>query len=391
MRISVFFIWLVAIAVIAISAFLYSQIPKSTCQLFAIQTRSFIEGRLDIPYHADVVSANSKYYWPQGPFPSIILIPFQLVFGKQFDQTLMQPILVLILSTILFKLAKNKGFNKKDSLILTFAFLFASVVIGIIVEPCYSFFAHVVTMTLLSAFLLEYEKKRRWFIIGILGGAILATRPTGGIIIPPIGLTLLFTQSTKGRFLKLSYFLTPIFLSVFLLLWFNFIRFQNFFNNGYLTNDVGDYLESLRKIGTFSPLHIASNLYYYFLISAQPIIQYSTHIIFPYFTYSPVGLSFFIVSPFFLYSLKTLKILNTQLKIYWASILITLVTLLSYYNPGWVQFGPRLTSDFMPILYLLTLYSFNIKKLTRKQILLIIVSSLLNSYLLLTGFYLFKK
>lgn len=377
--------------VIGVASFIYFQIPKSNCQMFSAQAQSFISGRLDIPFHADVVSANGKYYWPQGPFPSLILIPFQLVFGGRFNQALMQPILILLLSVIFFKLAKIKGFSNFNSFILTYAFLFASIVYGIIVEPCYSFFAHVVTMTLISLFLLEHEGKKRWFILGIVGGAILATRPTGSIIILLVGLALLFSKSTKEKYLQFCYYSIPIFLSIVSLLLFNFIRFQDFFNNGYLTNEVGDYLDSLRKFGVFNPVHFISNFYYYFLISVQPVIQNSTHLKFPYFTYNPVGLSFFIVSPFFLHSLNTLKFLNTKLKIYWASILITLAILLFYYNPGWVQFGPRLTSDFMPILYLLTLYSFKVKDLNRKEISIIILSSLLNSYLLLTGLYLFKR
>lgn len=377
--------------VIGVASFIYLQIPKSNCQMFSIQAQSFISGRLDIPFHVDVVNASGKYYWPQGPFPSLILIPFQLVFGERFNQTLMQPILILLLSIILFKLARIKGFNNFNSFLLTYAFLFASIVYGIIVEPCYSFFAHVVTMILLSLLLLEYEGKKRWFILGIVGGAILATRPTGSSIILLVGLVLLFSKSTKEKYLQFSYYSTPIFLSIVLLFLFNFIRFQDFFNNGYLTNEVGDYLDSLRKFGVFNPVHFISNFYYYFLISVQPVIQNSTHLKFPYFTYNPVGLSFFIVSPFFLHSLKTLKFLNTKLKIYWASILITLAILLFYYNPGWVQFGPRLTSDFMPILYLLTLYSFKVKYLSRKETSIIILSSLLNSYLLLAGFYLFKR
>lgn len=385
------FSWLAIILVIGVASFIYLQIPKSNCQMFAVQSNSFIKGHLDIPLHADVTLANGKYYWPQGPFPSLILIPFQLVLGGQFDQSVMQPLLILLLSVVLFKLAKNKGFNNLNCLFLTYAFLFASLVIGIITEPCYSFFAHLITMVLLSIFLLEYETQKRWVVLGLVGGAILATRPTGSIMILLAGLVLLFSKTTKEKFLQLSYFLIPIFLSLISLFLFNFIRFQDFFYIGYLTNDVGDYLDSLRKFGVFNPAHFISNFYYYFLISVQPIIQNSTHLKFPYLTYNPVGLSFFIVSPFFLHSLKTLKFLSTQLKIYWASILITLTILLFYYNPGWVQFGPRLTSDFMPILYLLTLYSFKIKDLSRKEISIIILSSLLNSYLLLTGFYLFKR
>lgn len=384
--------WLAITLVISVAVFIYLQIPKSNCQMFSIQAQSFIKGHLDIPFHADVTLANGKYYWPQGPFPSLILIPFQLILGPQFDQTLMQPILVLILSALLFKLARNKGFNIKDSLILTYAFLFASVVIGIITEPCYSFFAHVVTMTLLSTLLLEYEGRKRWLVLGITEAVLIATRPTAGIIILPILVSLLFSKVTvREKLSTLSYFFAPVIFSIISLLWFNYARFQNVLNNGYVDNSVGEYLNSLRVLGVFSPIHFISNFYYYFLISIQPVVKYSTNLTFPFFTYNPVGLSFFIVAPFFLYSIKTLKYANNKLMIYWTGILITLLILLCYYNPGWVQYGPRFTSDFMPILYVLTLYSLKNKQLNQKEVLIIISSSLVNSYLLLTGFYLFKR
>lgn len=391
MRLSLLFI-LSAALVISTSLFIYIQIPKANCQMFSIQAQRFIHGHFDMPFHPDVVTFNGKYYWPQGPFPSLILIPFQLIFGTQFNQSIMQPLLVLVLSIALFKLARNKGFSHRDAGFLTYAFLFASVIIGIITEPCYSFFAHIITVTLLSLFLLEYEGRRRWIFLGMLGGAILATRPTAGIVTLLLAFLLFFSKlSYKEKLSRLTAFCIPIIFSIILLLWFNFIRFHNIFNNGYSSNNVGDYLESLRSLGVFSPSHIISNFYYYFLISVQPIIKYSTHLTFPYFTYNPVGLSFLVISPFFLLSLKTIKSCSNQIRIYWISIVLTLLILLSYYNPGWVQFGPRFTSDFMPILYLLTLYSFKTKRLVSKEVILVILSSLINSYLLLTGFNLFKR
>ncbi len=385
------FLKIFILSIVILSAtFIYLHIPAKTCQLFSIQAQSFVSGRLDIPQNLDAVYINGKYYWPQGPFPSLILIPFQLIFSPNFNQIIMQPFLVIILAILLYRLARLKKFLPKSALLLTYVFLFGSQIIGIITEPCYSFFAHVITLVLLTAILLEFESNKRPVILGLLLSAILSTRPTAGFVFIPI-IYHFYKNSGKDRTINIASFMSPIVTTILLLLWFNQIRFQNPLDNGYAINNIGNYLDVLRKEGIFSIGHIPSNFYYYFLISIQPIIARSTNLVFPFFTYNSVGLSLFIVAPFFLYSLKSLSNKNITIKLYWFAILITLLLLLSYYSPGWVQFGPRFLSDIMPILYLLLLNSFNSSKLSTKHQIIILLSSLINIYLLLTGFFLFKK
>lgn len=386
-----FFKYLIFTTVIISSILIYIHLPGSTCQQFSIQAQSFINGKLDIPKSIDTVYKTGKYYWPQGPFSSIILIPFQLVFGPSFNQSVMQPFLVIILIILLYKLARLKKFQTGSALLLTFAFLFSSQTAGVITESCYSFFAHVVTMVLLTALLLEFESKKRPLILGVLISTIILTRPSAAVILLPIIYFLFSEKHASTKLLHLLFFTVPLAISIIFLLWFNQARFQNPLDNGYSSNDVGSYLNELRSEGVFSLKHIPSNFYYYFLISVQPIIKESTNLVFPFFTYNPLGLSFFIVSPFFLYAFKSLWSKNTLIKLYWLVTLVTLIILLSYYTTGWVQFGPRFLSDIMPILYLLLLNSLNPPKLSIKHQVIILLSSLINTYLLLTGFFIFKK
>lgn len=386
MKLFSIFIWLSVVIVMTASAFIYWQVPKFACQMFSLQAQSFILGRLDIPQSVDAVYKNGKYYWPQGPFPSVILIPFQIIFGSNFNQSIMQPFLVIILAMLLYYLARLKKFQSKSALLLTFVFLFGSPVIGIIVKPCYSLFAHVITMILLTALLLEFESRKRPLILGLLLSAIITTRLSAVFIFIPIIYYYLFSKNqVKYKLTTLILFIIPIIVSTISLLWFNQLRFQNPFDSGYTTNNIGEYSTGLRNMGVINIQHIPSNFYYYFLISVQPVINKSTHLVFPFITFSPVGLSFFIVAPFFLYAFKSLQYKNTLIRLYWIVISITLIILLSYFSPGWVQFGPRFLSDLMPILYLLLLDSLNTPKLTEKQNLFIISSSLLNIYLLMTG------
>ncbi len=360
---------------------------------FSDQTQSFLTGKvnvtpLDFDRH-DYVILHGKYYWHQGPFPSILLVPFQILSGPSFKQGSMQLILIIILSLTIFRLAKLKNFNNLDSFYLTIVFLLGSPVAGLIVDPKSWFFSQIVAVTVLSLLMLELESFKKWWLIGILAGVLITTRFTSGFII--FALVFLLYKEKSMRHEKLVNYISlllPIFISGLGLAWFNNIRFGDALNNGYLTNDVGGYLSPLRELGFFNLQHIPTNFYYYFFASVEPITSnISVHLRFPFIKYSYWGMSFLLVAPFFLYSLKSLRRSSTYLQSLWVIVAVTLFTLLIYFAPGWVQFGPRYTVDFMPILFLITLYSLAPPKLTALQKVLITVSCLFNIYLLSTPYF----
>ena len=206
---------------------------------FSDQTQSFLHGRLDanpldFDKH-DYVIKDGKYYWPEGPFPSVLLLPFQFLFGSNFQQGIMQLILIVILLLSLFKLARIKEFNFPDSLYLTAAFLMGSPVVGLIVDPKSWFFAQVVTVTTLTLLLLELETKRRLLLIGILEAALIATRPTSGFIILALVVLLYIKKEPLQRKInRVIPFLIPLFINLVALMWFNYARFGNLVDNGYL-------------------------------------------------------------------------------------------------------------------------------------------------------------
>lgn len=357
-------------------------------QHFSDQAQSLIKGRLDVdPLYFDkhdYVISDEKYYWHQGPFPAILLIPFQILFGNNLSQGITQLVLITISGIFLFKLARLKKFDILDSFYLTTAFLLGSVVIGLILDPKSWFFSQVVAITTLNLLIFELESFRRWWLIGLLEAALLATRFTSGFII----FALIFLLYKEKRLVNFFLFFLPIIITILLLIWFNYARFGNPLENGYLTNDVGGYMSPLRDLGFFSLQHFPTNFYYYFLASVEPVISnISVHLEFPFIKYSGWGLSVLLVAPFFLYSLKSFKKASSYLISLWTVVAITLFTLLIYFAPGWVQFGPRYTADFMPILYLLTLYGLKPLKLSFSQKLIILISCLLNIYLLATPIF----
>lgn len=378
----------ILIGITIISILLFASNFNTPWKHFSDQSQSFLEGRLDlVPLtfdKHDYVIKDGKYYWHQGPFPSILLIPFQLLSDMKSNQGIAQLLLIIVLCISSFKLARLKKFNTLDSLYLVIVFLLGSTVVGLIVDPKSWFFSQVTAVTILSILILELESSRRWWLIGVLEAILITTRFTSGFII----FTLIFLlykekSSLRKKLARLFLFSLPIIVSGSLLVWFNYARFGNPLNNGYFTNDVGGYMNPLRNLGFFSLQHLPTNFYYYFLASVEPVTSnISIHLKFPFIKYGGWGLSLFLVAPFFLYSLKSLKKSSSYLRSLWIIVAITLFTLLIYFAPGWVQFGPRYTADFMPILYLLTLYGLTPPKLTNFQKILIILSCLFNTYLL---------
>lgn len=367
---------------LAIAILIFLQNIRTPWLHFSYQTESFLTGRLDVDPLSfdkhDYIIKDSKFYWHQGPFPSILLLPFQSFFGIELSQGITQLSLVIILCIILFKLAILKGFNFLDSFYLMTVFLLGSTIAGLIVDPKSWFFSQIVAVTLLILLILELENTRRWWLIGVLEAMLIATRFTSGFII----FALLFLIYKEKKLLNIFLFLLPVLTTLLLLVWFNYARFGNPLDTGYLTNDVGGYLSPLRDLGFFSIQHLPTNFYYYFLASVEPISSsIGVHLEFPFIKYNGWGLSLLLVAPFFLYSLKSLRQSSAYLKSLWAVVAITLFTLLIYFAPGWVQFGPRYTADFLPILYLLLLYGLK-PKLTIFQITLITASCLFNIYLL---------
>lgn len=374
--------------VVIIAIFVFTSNFNTPWKHFSDQTQSFLKGRLDVDPLSfdkhDYVIQDGKYYWPQGPFPSVLLIPFQLFFGTKLNQGTAQLLLISILCISLFKLARLKKFNILDSLYLVIVFLLGSTLVGLIIDPKSWFFSQVTTVTTLSLLILELESSRRWWLIGVLESILIATRFTSGFIIFAL-IFLLYKEKRdlRRKLMNLFFLSLPIFVSGLLLVWFNYARFGNLFNNGYFTNDVGGYLSPLRDMGFFSLQHFPTNFHYYFLASVNPITSnIGVHLKFPFIKYNSWGLSLFLVAPFFLYSLRSLKKSSSYLRSLWIVVVITLFTLLIYYAPGWVQFGPRYTADFMPILYLLILNSLTPPKLTNFQKIVIVFSCLFNIYLL---------
>ncbi len=375
----------VIIGIFIISIFLFCRDFNSKAQQFTWQTQGFLHGRVDVaaPHATDMAIHNGQYYWPQGPFPSIILMPFVLALGDSAKQGHAQAILILVFIVQMYNKIIAMRFSSEDSMYFLATFLFGTVYFGLMIQPSSWNFSQIISVLFLFQLLFEWQSTRRPLILGIYFSTLLATRPTASLF----GVYILFafvSQLRAGRsgLRPVLLYVTPVFITLSLLLVFNAIRFDSALNNGYLTNLVAPQAHVLREIGLFHIKHIPMNIYWYFIAGLKAVTDGSAHLIFPYIRYNEWGLSVAIISPFFYWMFRSLCDPDTESRALWITLCATVCILMTYYSTGWMSFGPRYIADALPIAFILLLRSFKKESLSAFHKNSIVLSAAFNAYII---------
>jgi hypothetical protein len=372
-----------------------SNVYVGSNQQFTILANAFLDQRTYIlqseAYPQDMVSIGNKYYWPLPPLPAILMTPTVLL-GRIFSfypyQFYLHIILVFATFFLAFKLSKLKNFTTTNSLFLAFAFCFSSSYLGIAFNSMSWYLSHSITVFLALLSLYEFYTKKRFALIGILLALILATRTTGALITIFYILTLTIDKSMsfKDKIVNLAKLLIPVGLSALCLGYYNLIRFNNFTDTGYMSAMLLDpHSENIRaQYGLFNVQNIPTNLYWYFLKGLDPIYEgQSKHLVYPFLKASGESISFLITSFVFLKAFTRKPKIKEQYFL-WTTVGIIFAILMTYVFYGGLQFGTRYTLDFLPLLFILLLYSFKEQKISKIWYALIIISALVNAYLYTT-------
>lgn len=365
---------------------------------------SFLHGKLYfIDMQAswlDSVLYKDHIYWPLGPAPSVILMPFVAVFNLlqiMFYQSYLQLILTALIFYMAWWLAKKYKYSRDDGLWLAFAFCYASVYMMVAFVSWSPYFTQAVTVACMFLSIVEWHGKKRYWLIGLCYAIILGSRFTAvlGLLFFFADLYLNRNDLTRRRLLKnITQLCLPVLIVGLLLMWYNYARFENVWDNGYMSANNWHLSKEQRfeqlNYGLFNLKNIPTNFYYYFLKTLDPVRvnhfgDFGQSFILkpPYITVKNPGTSFFVSSPIFLYIFYVFrrKKMDRMVKLSFLPVVVILVILLTYYWPGWRQIGPRYTLDFLPFLYLILLHSFRDHKLSLTAKIIIVGSALLNIYL----------
>lgn len=363
-------------------------------QNFVFLTHSFLQGKLffidQLPSIHDTAPFGGKLYWPMGPFPAVLLMPFVWLssfFALFFNQGYLQVFLTTGIFYFFFRLARHFYFSISDAWYVGIAFCFASAFFGIALFSTYTSFGHIVAIFFLCAALVEYLVKKRCLLAGVCMGLVLATRTTAGIGILFFLLDILSSHNSwKNKIRSCVALCLPVFLCAVLLLFYNAARFGNPFEHGYnIQTSFIDALTAARAYGLFGIIHIPANLYYLFLAGPLPIFRDSvSHVLtFPFLRYDSWGMGIFFTSPYLLY-LFFFSYKDTFSRNLLVAIFAIALPILLYYGIGFRQFGYRYALDFLPFVYVLFLYEYSKTRHTfsRGLKITILASACINAYFL---------
>lgn len=329
---------------------------------FSLLAQSFLHGSLafDAPPDGtwgDTTPYEGRNYWPLGPFPAVLLMPFQFLAGLAgffFYQGYLQIVLVAVLLALVFVTARRTGFDPEDSAYLAFGFTFSTTCLGVAIWPWSWYFSQTITCVLIFAAIAEMTGKRRAIVIGIAFALCLATRATAALgLLWFAGEVVFGSQPRKEKMQSLTASILPCLVVLGLLFLYNQARFGNILEQGYANQIVGDRAGA-RSVGIFSLHHLPANLYTLLLAGPVPVMGDSSTFVltFPFVAANPWGMSLFVTAPCF-FLLAGLSYRDTTSRLLLLTTITIALPILFYYGVGYRQFGYRYALDFLPLLYYL--------------------------------------
>ncbi len=321
---------------------------------YALQVRSWLDGRLDIDNreYLELAIFNNKYFVSFPPFPSYVMLPFALIFGGRIPEGFIAFAFALIGAVYTYKLVRGFGKTESASVFWTLFTALGTNVLFCSVTPWVWFIAQNMCFALLVMSL---------YYAGIgKGGVSLAAwafavgcRPFSALYIfiiayllyknlkekyPDKGIAALILSRWKWCIAPLAIALSYMIL--------NYARFGNPVEFGH------NYLPEFMRVetGQFSGAYLRENIKNLFRL---PTIGDNGRLEFP----TANGFCLFIVSPLFItyviYSIRALvkreKPDYIAMAVTAATIIIELLCIAAHKTMGGSHFGNRYTNDVLPL------------------------------------------
>ena len=122
-------------------------------------------------------------------------------------------------------------------------------------------------------------------------GFIMATRVTASLILVYFIIDLFWLSKKKNRnsAKKLAELLLPVFVTIILLMYYNYMRFGSLIEEGCSQKILSEALIKERSYGIINPVHLPGNFYYFFVGMPIPVLKndLSPVLKFPYIRANP--------------------------------------------------------------------------------------------------------
>jgi len=328
---------------------------------------AFLQGRLYLVNPStqhDLTLYFGNWYVPNPPLPALVLMPLVAIFGAEKINMVLFSIVIGSINVVLVYLILDKASrlgliptNKAGNLLITTLFAFGTSHWWLSMMGMMWFVSQLLTLTFSAlAVLGALHRKSPWW-VGLCLGLSMLSRPNVFTLWPLLaGIALYFFYQEDGKFNFLRSMkwavqsAIPIGLAGVLLLYYNYIRFGDFTDFGYVTINSAEWLMSaVKTYGIFNSHFLPINAKMMFL--KRPYISF-TDLCF-YYSPSRDGVSILSMSPAIIYLFRRFKF-NIWTAGAWISVILSIVLLLFYHNTGAAQLGYRYLMDFiLPVLLLL--------------------------------------
>jgi len=327
---------------------------------------AFNHGHLDLtapPTTHDLTLYNGKWYVPNPPLPAILLMPVVALLGVEgVNMTIVSALLGALNAVIVYlvlRYAAESGMTtckRSANLWLTAVFALSTNHIWLATTGQMWFISQLVTILFIGLGTIAVIRGKPAWVSGLMIGMAVMARPN----IFPIAIFLMgiylwkakpYPEVEWGKVVRWAIgFGIPVLICVFMELLYNYLRFEDWFDFGYVTiNGAESIVEAVQKYGMFHPHFLRENFEVMFL--RMPQIDTTGERFF--FQPGYAGYSIFAMTPAFIYLIRGIK-KNWWVIGAWVSVILTVGLLLLYHNTGAEQVGYRYIQDaIIPLMLLL--------------------------------------
>jgi hypothetical protein len=296
---------------------------------------SLLHGRVDLepaPW-LELVTFEGRAYSHQGLLPAVLLMPFVLVFGSDFNLRHFAALLGGGISVAAWSLATRIGLDGWRR-IAGWAFPVLGTTLWFEAKAGSTWgVAALASALFLFLSLNEYFGKRRLWLIGLFVGLAAMSRPPSLLALGGYAIVVRF------RFRELVELGLGAVGPVVLILLYNVLRFGTVIDRSQELHYAADNYRHSRPPGQFSFAHIPQNLHSWFFLGPQFEQK------FPYVKLTIMGTALPLTSPAFLSALGA-----KRERWLWIGALLVVTPAALHYANGFAQFGMRYLLDAIPFL-----------------------------------------
>ncbi len=363
-----------------------SLLESSTYNSYELQARAWLNGSTylehDYPY-LELAIYNGKYFVSFPPLPSVILLPFVIIFKDNIPTNLILFIVFIVEVVVIYKILKRYKNNEFTSILLALAFTIGTNLMSLLIDSGVWFVAQIFNNCLCILAVDAFLKDKKTMVYFYLALAV-GCRPFSAIYMIMFFVYYIIKDKDKSIINRVLNNIKPLYPSIIIAIiymTYNYIRFDNpiEFGHNYLPEFVRE------EYGQFNLHYLLPNLKSLFFNKIR--IDFNSKNILVYdmpFCFLIANLMFIL----YIYHsikniIKTKKIDLLRLMIFITTIINILFICLHRTLGGW-QFGSRYTCDLLPFIFL-AIVTYKGKnnqaiKLDIFEIICIIFSIILNVY-----------